>query len=228
MSTTINTISLYTENIFKSIPSVLDDLFVNTTFPWESLPRINKYIIDLIPRLFDMGFTEYSDGVWIGKGTYVSEKAEIIGPTIIGSDCEIRPGAYIRGNVITGKNCVIGNSTEVKNSVLFDFVQTPHYNYVGDSVLGNYAHLGAGAVCSNQKQDKGIITVKFGESINTGLSKMGAILADKVEVGCGCVLNPGTVIMAGTRIYPLNSVRGVIPPNSIMKSSDNIEAIKLP
>lgn len=219
---------LYTHSIYNKIPPLLADLFKDTVYPWEILPKIQSYIIDIIPKLSVMGYTEHSEGVWIGKGTYVSDKAEIIGPTIIGHDCEIRPGAYIRGNVITGNNCVIGNSTEVKNTVIFDFVQIPHYNYLGDSVLGNYSHMGAGAVCSNQKQDKGVISVKFEESINTGLLKMGAILADKVEVGCGCVLNPGTVILSGTRIYPLNSVRGVLAAHMIMKTTDNIEEIKLP
>jgi len=226
MNKSINCNDLYTNNIFPTQPSLLRDLFKDTMFPWEIFLRINKYIIDLVPKLNHMGYSECSDGVWIGKDTCVSDKAEIIGPAIIGHNCEIRPGAYIRGNVITGSNCVIGNSTEVKNAVLFDHVQIPHYNYVGDSILGNYSHMGAGAVCSNQKQDKGIISVNFGESINTGLLKMGAILADNVEVGCGCVLNPGTVVLTGTRIYPLTSVRGVLPPYSIMKSSNTIEAIE--
>ena len=228
MNNKINQSDLLTNSIYKNIPAILKDLFRDSRYPWEVLQRIKCYIIEIIPQLKDMGYTEHSDGVWVGKGTYISDKAEIIGPTIIGHDCEIRPGAYIRGNVITGKNCVIGNSTEVKNTVIFDFVQIPHYNYIGDSVLGNYSHMGAGAVCSNQKQDKSVISVKYGETINTGLSKMGSILADKVEVGCGCVLNPGTVILTGTRIYPLNSVRGALPPYSIMKNADNIEAIKLP
>lgn len=225
MNNQINYIDLYTNRVFSNIPSLLRDLFKETIYPWEILPKINRYIIEIIPQLDYMGYKEYSDGVWIGKGTYVSDKAEIIGPAIIGCDCEIRPGAYIRENLIAGNNCVIGNSTEVKNSVIFDHVQIPHYNYVGDSILGNFSHMGAGAICSNQKQDKSIISVKLESKINTGLLKMGAILADKVEVGCGCVLNPGTVILTGTRVYPLNSVRGVIPPNSIMKTADSIEKI---
>ena len=226
MNIQTNHSDLYTKSIYKNIPCILQDLFKDTLYPWEVLPRIKSYILEIMPKLRDIGCVEYSDGVWIGKDTYVSDKAEIIGPAIIGENCEIRPGAYIRGNVITGNKCVIGNSTEVKNTVMFDYVQAPHYNYIGDSILGYRSHMGAGAVCSNQKQDKGVITVKFGEKIDTGLSKMGAILADKVEIGCGCVLNPGTVILTGTRIYPLNSVRGVLPSNSIMKSADNIEEIK--
>ena len=228
MNAQINRVDLYTVNVFNLIPSILQALFADSLYPWGALPKIRNYIIDTFPALIEKGYTEYSDGVWIGRGTQISEKAEVIGPTIIGENCEIRPGAYIRGNVITGNNCVIGNSTEIKNSILFDHVQIPHYNYVGDSVLGNYAHLGAGAVCSNQKQDKGIISVKCSESICTGLSKMGAIISDRVEVGCGCVLNPGTIVLSGTRIYPLISIRGVIPPDSIMKTAEITETIKLP
>ena len=228
MASKIDHSELYTHSIYKNIPPLLRELFKDTDYPWEILPKIKKYVLNVIHDLGDMGYTEYTEGVWVGRDTNISDKAEIIGPTIIGHNCEIRPGAYIRGNVIIGNNCVIGNSTEIKNSVIFDYVQIPHYNYIGDSVLGNYSHMGAGAVCSNQKQDKGYISINFGEIINTGLLKMGAIVADKVEVGCGSVLNPGTVIMTGTRIYPLCSVRGVIPSNSIMKTADNIEAIKLP
>lgn len=227
----VNNISssyLRSECFFNEIPPMIREILANTIFPWEALKIIGSYIEQITPTLCAKGYVEFLPGVWIGKDTIVSEKAEIIGPAIIGHHCEIRPGAYLRGNVITGDNCVIGNSTEIKNSILFDCVQIPHYNYVGDSILGYRSHLGAGAVCSNQKQDKGIITIHCEDRINTGLYKIGAILSDCVEIGCGCVLNPGTVIMKGTRIYPLISVRGVLPPNCIMKSQEIIETIKLP
>lgn len=228
MNNNIEQSNILTANMFKKIPKLMQVLFYNSNYPWEILTRINKYITEIIPHLPGERYKEYSDGVWIGTNTRVSKKSEIVGPVIIGRDCEIRPGAYIRGNVIIGNNCVIGNSTEIKNSVLLDCVQVPHYNYVGDSILGYHSHLGAGAVCSNLKQDKSIITIKLVENISTGLSKLGAIISENVEVGCGCVLNPGTIILEGSRIYPLNSVRGIIPQHCIMKTEQILETIKLP
>jgi NDP-sugar pyrophosphorylase family protein len=158
----------------------------------------------------------------MGENVKIAPTAYIEGPAIIGANTEIRPGAYIRGTVIIGEKCVIGNSTELKNAVLCDGVQVPHYNYVGDSVLGDKAHLGAGAICSNFKGDGSNITVRGDQNYATGLRKMGAILGDRADIGCGSVLNPGTVIGKGTRVYPLNSLRGVYPEKSIVKSKDDI------
>ena len=161
----------------------------------------------------------------IGQNTKIATTATIIAPTIIGHESEVRHGAFIRGDVITGIGCVIGNSCEIKNSIILDHAQIPHFNYVGDSIIGNYAHLGAGAVCSNLKSDKSLIIVKSKPEIETGLKKLGAVLGDHAEVGCGCVLNPGTIICNNSRVYPLMSIRGVIPRDSIMKSADNIVPI---
>lgn len=215
-----------TNQLFNSIPCYLENLFKDKTYPWEVLPYVNEYIMEIYDFCLKNGFSEYEPGILIGKNVKISPLATIIAPAIIGHDCEIRPGAYIRGNVITGTGCVIGNSSEVKNAVLFDYAQIPHFNYVGDSVIGNYAHMGAGAVCSNLKADKSMVVVKSTPPINTGLTKFGAILADNAEVGCGCVLNPGAIVCPNARIYPLTSVRGVIPSNSIMKSADTIVPIK--
>ncbi|MBQ4155212.1 MAG: UDP-N-acetylglucosamine pyrophosphorylase [Clostridia bacterium] len=168
------------------------------------------------------GFTELKPGVLVGKNVTIAETATIIAPAIIGHNTEIRPGAYIRGNVITGSGCVIGNSSEFKNCILLDNVQVPHYNYVGDSVLGNKAHMGAGSICSNLKSDGKNIVIHGETEIETGLRKIGGILADYADVGCGCVINPGTVIGKKTSVYPLTALRGVIPANCIVKSLDNI------
>jgi len=210
------------KNFFNYIPNTLNRLFCNINHPWQAIPHINSFIESTIERIDINQYYELSDGIWIGKDTKIADESTIIPPAIIGSECEIRPGAFIRGNVFTGNRCVIGNSTEIKNSILFDNVQLPHFNYVGDSVLGNHSHLGAGAVCSNQKQDKSDIYIKGTEIIDTGLKKLGAIIADNVEIGSNCVINPGTIVLKNTRIYPLNSVRGIIPSNCIYKASDNI------
>ncbi|MBR2965366.1 MAG: UDP-N-acetylglucosamine pyrophosphorylase [Clostridia bacterium] len=168
------------------------------------------------------GFTEISEGVWVGRDVTIYPTATILPPAIIGSGTEIRPGAFLRGNVITGENCVIGNSSELKNCVLLDKVQTPHYNYVGDSVLGNFAHMGAGSICSNLKSDGKAVVIHGDTEYETGLRKVGAILGDHADVGCGCVLNPGTVIGKNTSVYPLCALRGVYPEDCIVKSPDNV------
>ncbi|MBQ7969157.1 MAG: UDP-N-acetylglucosamine pyrophosphorylase [Clostridia bacterium] len=168
------------------------------------------------------GFTLYQEGVLVGEGVKIHKSAVIEPPAVIGAGTEIRPGAYIRGNVIVGEKCVIGNSSELKNCVLLDRVQVPHYNYVGDSVLGNYSHMGAGSICSNLKADGKNIVIHGETEIETGLRKIGGILGDHADVGCSCVLNPGTVIGKNTTVYPLTSVRGVIPADSIVKSMNNI------
>ena len=199
----------------------LKNLFTDSEYPWEILPNIKDYIKALVESGIE-GFAVLKDGVLVGENVKIHPSAVIEAPAVIGHGTEIRPGAYIRGNVITGENCVLGNSSEFKNAVLLNGVQVPHYNYVGDSVLGNKAHMGAGSICSNLKSDKSNIVIHGSENIETGLRKIGAILADGADIGCGCILNPGTVIGKNTTVYPLTSVRGVIDDGMIVKSMDNI------
>lgn len=195
----------------------------DTCYPWESLDKIKNFILKLGPTLDKQIFDEVSENVWIAKSAKIFPSAYIDSPCIIGENTEVRHSAFIRGSVIIGSNCVIGNSTEIKNSIIFDSVQIPHYNYVGDSILGYKSHLGAGAVTSNVKSDKSLVTVKTEtEKIETGLKKFGAIVGDFTEVGCNSVLCPGTVLGSNCTVYPLSRVRGFIPSNSIFKSSDNI------
>ena len=186
------------------------------------LPEIGDFVKKLGETLSDE-FDHPEENIWIHKSVKIAKTATLNGPLIIDADTEVRPGAFIRGNVLVGKNCVVGNSTELKNVVLFNTVQVPHYNYVGDSILGTHSHMGAGSITSNVKSDKTLVVVKNdGEEIETGLKKFGAMIGDYVEVGCNSVLNPGTVIGRNTNIYPLSPVRGVVPENSIYKSSDKI------
>lgn len=210
-----------TSDLFLVETPYLKNLFADSEYPWEILPNIKNYIKALLEIGIE-GFTVLKDGVLVGENVKIHPSAVIEAPAIIGKGTEVRPGAFIRGNVITGENCVLGNSSEFKNAVLLDGVQVPHYNYVGDSLLGNKAHMGAGAVCSNLKSDKSNIVIHGENDIETGLRKIGAILADGADVGCGCVLNPGTVIGKDTSVYPLTSVRGVIEGGMIVKSLDNI------
>ena len=191
-------------------------------YPWEILPEIKSIILTIGEKLGDE-YERISENVWVHKTAKIAPTAYIGSPCIIGEDTEVRHCAFIRGSALIGKNCVIGNSTEVKNSILFDNVQVPHYNYVGDSVLGYKSHLGAGAVTSNVKSDRTVVKVKNGEKIiDTKLKKFGAMVGDNVEVGCNSVLNPGTVIGRNCTVYPLSCVRGVIPDSYIYKSADNI------
>ncbi len=210
-----------TEELFECQTPYLRELFDAAEYPWEMLPKIKDYAKKLIENGLN-GFTEISDGVFVGRNVKIYPTATIEGPAIIGHGTEIRPGAFIRGSVITGENCVIGNSSELKNCVLLDKVQVPHYNYVGDSVLGNYAHMGAGSICSNLKSDGKPVVIHGEESYTTGLRKIGAILGDHADIGCGCVLNPGTIIGKNTSVYPLNALRGVFPEGCIVKSMDSI------
>ena len=207
--------------LFEEIPDLVLPLFEGVTYPWEVLPKIKEYVLSLINSGID-GYKTLKEGVLIGENVKISPLCVIEPPAIIGEETEIRPGAYLRGNVIIGKKCVIGNSTEIKNSILFDHVDAPHYNYIGDSILGNGAHMGAGVIASNLKSDKTNVTVRGQESYETGLRKMGAVLGDKAEIGCGAVLNPGTVIGKGASVYPLTSVRGIVPEYSIVKSQKEI------
>lgn len=213
--------SVKISDLFESITPYLQELFDSCQFPWELLPKIGGHMQKCMEQGLD-GFREIAPRVWVGEGVTIADTANIIAPAILGSGTEVRPGAYLRGNVITGHNCVIGNSTEIKNSILLDHVQVPHYNYVGDSVLGNYAHMGAGAVCSNLKSDGKAVVIHGDEDIVTGLRKIGGILADHADIGCGCVLNPGTVICKNTSVYPLTALRGVYPEGCIVKSKDEI------
>lgn len=194
------------------------------TYPWEALFAIKELIVDLGQSLSENEYDKIGDDVWVSKSASIAPTAHIGGPCIIGHGTEVRHCAFIRGSALVGEGCVIGNSTELKNVILFDKVQVPHYNYVGDSILGYKAHMGAGAVTSNVKSDKTPVVIKGidGSMIETGRKKVGAMLGDFVEVGCGSVLNPGTVIGRGSSVYPLSSVRGVIPEGSIYKSAGNI------
>jgi len=212
-----------TENILDLDHTIAKPLLATKDYPWEALPLISGFIRELGPTLPAEEYDHPAEDVWIAKSAAVAPTASITGPCIICAEAEIRHCAFIRGSAIVGKNAVVGNSVELKNVILFDRVQTPHYNYVGDSILGYKAHMGAGSITSNVKSDRTIVHVKGeGMDIDTGLKKFGAILGDNVEVGCNSVLNPGTVIGRNTNIYPVSSVRGTIPEGKIFKSPDKI------
>lgn len=202
-------------------------LLAGVTYPWEALDGIGAFILQLGETLSLDEYRHPAPTVWIHKTAYVYESAYIGENVIIGADTEVRHGAFIRGNALIGCGAVVGNSTELKNVILFDKVQVPHYNYVGDSILGYKAHMGAGSITSNVKSDKKPVVIRVGEArIATGRKKMGAMLGDGVEVGCGSVLNPGTVIGADTRVYPLSAVRGAVPARSIYKRQGEVAAIR--
>lgn len=196
-------------------------------YAWDSLKGLKNFIAELGEKLDKSEYKEVSPQVWVHKTAKVAPTAYLGAPLIVGENTEIRHCAFIRGSALIGKNCVVGNSTELKNAILFDNVQVPHYNYVGDSILGYKSHMGAGSITSNVKSDKTSVTVKGEKNIDTGLKKLGALLGDYAEVGCNSVLNPGTVIGKNTNVYPLSCVRGVIPPNSIYKTGGKtVEKIK--
>ena len=193
-------------------------LLESVTYPWEALDSIGEAIMQLGPTLDPEAYDHPQENVWIAKSATVAPTASSTGPCIIGEKTEVRQCAFIRGNALVGDGCVVGNSTELKNVILFDGVQVPHYNYVGDSILGWHSHMGAGSITSNVKSDKSLVVIHDGqERMETGRKKVGAMLADDVEIGCGSVLNPGTVVGKGSRVYPLTSVRGVIPAGHICK-----------
>lgn len=203
--------------------TIAKDIFEGLTYPWEVLPKIGSFILELGETLSEEEYEKRGENIWIAKSAKVAPSASITGPAIIGKDAQIRHCAFIRGNAIVGEGAVVGNSTELKNVILFNKVQVPHYNYVGDSVLGYKSHMGAGSITSNVKSDKTLITVKTPDGvIETGLKKFGAMLGDEVEVGCGSVLNPGSVIGKHTNIYPLSMVRGFVPAGSIYKKQGEI------
>ena len=219
-------VELTNKEFFQDLDqTIAAQLFEQTTYPWEILPLIKDFVLEVGPTLSADEYDQVEEDVWIAKSATIAKTATINGPAIIGPDTEVRPGAFIRGNALIGAGCVVGNSTEIKNDILFNNVQVPHYNYVGDSILGYKSHMGAGSITSNVKSDKTLVVVKdktTGEEIETGLKKFGAMLGDFVEVGCNSVLNPGTVIGSHSNVYPLSMVRGVVPANSIYKNKNEI------
>lgn len=203
--------------------TIAKDIFEGVTYPWEVLPKIKDFILELGATLSEEEYDKVGDDVWIAKSAKVFDSAYICGPAIIGKNAEVRHCAFIRGNAIVGEGAVVGNSTELKNVILFNKVQVPHYNYVGDSILGYKAHMGAGSILSNVRADKQLVVLKTPEgTIETGIKKFGAMLGDEVEVGCGAVLNPGSVVGPHSNIYPLSSVRGYVPAGSIYKKQGEI------
>ena len=214
---------LMIKNLYDLSQTIAADIFEGKTYPWEVLGEIKTFILELGASLPKDIYEEREEHVWIAKSAKIYPTATILAPCIIGEETEVRPGAFIRGNAIVGNKCVVGNSTELKNVILFNNVQVPHYNYVGDSVLGYKSHMGAGAVTSNVKSDKTLVVVKNkDEHIETGLKKFGAMLGDNVEVGCNSVLNPGTVIGRFSNVYPRSSVRGFVPSNRIYKDPEHV------
>lgn len=214
------------KELFDLSHTAAKPLLEGLEYPWEALGEIGNLILALSKELGD-DYLSLGEAVFAHRSAVLHPSADITGPCIIGADTVLRPGAFLRGNTLIGEGCVIGNSCEVKNCIVFDFVQLPHFNYAGDSIFGAHSHMGAGAITSNVKGDKTNVVIHFGEkSIETGRKKVGAFLGDYAEIGCNCVLNPGTVIGRGSRVYPLNSVRGVIPEKHIVKNSQEILPIK--
>ena len=211
------------KNLYNLDATIASKIFEGATYPWEVLPKIEEFIKELGNTLSSEEYEKRGEDIWIAKTATIAPTAYIKGPAIIGKNAEIRHCAFIRGKAIVGEGAVVGNSTELKNVILFNKVQVPHYNYVGDSILGYKAHMGAGSITSNVKSDKKLVVIKNKEEkIETGLKKFGAMLGDNVEIGCGSVLNPGTVIGKNNNVYPLSSVRGVVPSNSIYKKQNEI------
>ena len=215
--------SITVKELYSLDKTIAAAIFDGVTYPWEVLKDIKSFILKLGETLDPERFEKRGEDVWVAKSANVFPSAYIAGPCIIDEEAEIRHCAFIRGSVIVGKGSIVGNSTEVKNAIIFDNVQVPHYNYVGDSILGYRSHMGAGSITSNVKSDKTLVKVTVdGERVDTGLKKFGAMLGDFVEVGCGSVLNPGTVIGKNSNIYPLSSVRGTVPANSIYKHKGEV------
>lgn len=220
--------NLLIKNMYDLNETIAADLFEGLDYPWQALPKIGAFIKKLGPSLPKEEYDQIGEDVWIAKSATVFPSAYVHGPAIIGKEAEVRHCAFIRGNAIVGEGAVVGNSTELKNVVLFNKVQVPHYNYVGDSILGYKAHMGAGSITSNVKADKQLVKVHTGEvHIETGLKKFGAMLGDNVEVGCNAVLNPGTVIGRESNVYPTSMVRGVVPAKSIFKNTGEIISKKI-
>ncbi len=211
------------QDLYDLKETMAEGLLEELTWPWEALPKIGAYILALGATLSEEEYEHPAEDVWIARSAKVAPTAFINGPAIIGKNAEVRHCAFIRGNALVGEGAVVGNSTELKNVILFNQVQVPHYNYVGDSILGHKAHMGAGSITSNVKSDKKLVKVHTPEKdVETGLKKFGAMIGDGVEVGCGSILNPGTVIGRNSNIYPLSSVRGVVPECSVYKHQGEI------
>lgn len=218
--------ALKTAELFDFSHTVAGVFLQKCDYPWQALPHVGDWILAIGATLEPDRYDRVGESIWIAKSAKVAPTASITGPCIIGEEAEVRHCAFIRGNALVGNGAVVGNSTELKNAILFDGVQVPHFNYVGDSILGYKSHLGAGAVTSNVKSDKGLVVIRAGEKkIETGRKKVGAMVGDLVEVGCGSVLNPGTVIGRKSRVYPLSSVRGAVPAKSIWKKDGTIVKI---
>ena len=216
---------LLAKNLFDYSRTIAKPLLETVDYPWEALPKISEFIIELGKTLDPEIYEQRGENVWVAKSAKVAPTACLNGPLIVDEEAEVRHCAFVRGSAIVGKGSVVGNSTELKNDIIFNSVQVPHYNYVGDSILGYKSHMGAGSITSNVKSDKTLVVVKdktTGEEIETGLKKFGAMLGDFVEVGCNSVLNPGTVIGSHSNVYPLSMVRGVVPANSIYKNKNEI------
>lgn len=210
-------------NLYDLNKTIAKDLFEGKTYPWELLPYIKEFILKLGETLSEEEYDKIGNDIWVAKSAKVAPSASLNGPCIIGKDAEVRQCAFIRGSAVVGEGAVVGNSTELKNVILFNKVQVPHYNYVGDSILGYKAHMGAGSITSNVKSDKKLVVVHGQDfEIETGMKKFGAMLGDNVEVGCNSVLNPGTVVGRNSNIYPLSCVRGVVPANHIFKNRQEV------
>ncbi len=219
--TSVNKLNIKTKDLFSTNNPLLKDVFDGSTYPWEILPQIKV----LVRKALEEGLEGYhllEEDILIGDNVKIAKTATIEAPAIIGKDTELRPGSYLRGNVIIGEGCVIGNSSELKNCILLNHVQVPHYNYVGDSILGDYAHMGAGSILSNLKSGGANVVIHGDKDYETGLRKIGAFLGEHADIGCGSVLNPGTIVGKNTRVYPLSMLRGCYPENSIVKSPGNI------
>ncbi len=213
----MNKLNIKTKELFSTEVPYLKEVFDQSTYPWEILPQIKEIVAKVIASGLE-GYHELEPGILVAENVKIAKTATIEAPAIIGKDTELRPGAYLRGNVIVGEKCVVGNSSELKNCILLNHVQVPHYNYVGDSILGDYAHMGAGSILSNLKSGGKNIVVHGDKEYETGLRKIGGFLGEHADIGCGSVLNPGTIIGKNTQVYPLSMLRGCFPENSIVKS----------
>jgi NDP-sugar pyrophosphorylase family protein len=219
----VNKLNIKTKELFTVELEFLKPLFNECEYPWEILPKIKVLVKEILEKGLP-GYHEIEPGVLVGENVKIAKTATIEAPAIIGHNTELRPGAFLRGNVIVGEGCVVGNSSELKNAILLNHVQVPHYNYVGDSILGEYAHMGAGSILSNLKSGGSNVVIHGDKEYETGLRKIGAFLADHADIGCGSVLNPGTIIGKNTQVYPLSMLRGCYPENSIVKSQKEVVA----